>query len=108
MAFDMVDTNLVIKRLREMGIPDDLIKLIREWLIGRSFYVQVGEDCSRLFDSDVGTIQGSILGPVLYAIFVSPLFDLQSLINFADDNFCVIWNRDLARLIEDLESNVHV
>ena len=54
MAFDMVDTNLVIKRLREMGIPDDLIKLIREWLIGRSFYVQVGEDCIRCLDCIVG------------------------------------------------------
>ena len=108
MAFDMVNTNLLIKRLRIMGMPNDIINLIREWLVGRSFYVQVGEDCSRLFDSDVGTIQGSILGPVLYAIFVSPLFDIQSLINFADDNFCVIWNRDLASLIEDLEQRLEM
>ena len=39
------------------------------------------------FDSDVGTIQGSILGPILYALFVSPLFDLTQITNFADDNF---------------------
>ena len=89
-------------------MPNDVVNLIREWLVGRSFYVQVGDDYSRLFDSDVGTIQGSILGPVLYAIFVSPLFDIQSLINFADDNFCVIWNRDLARLIVDLEQRLEM
>ena len=34
---------------------------------------------------------------------MSPLFDIQSLINFADDNFCVVWNKDLILLIEDLE-----
>ena len=53
MAFDMVDTGLLIKRLRVMGMPSDLINLIREWLVGRSFYIQVGDDCSAMFDSDV-------------------------------------------------------
>ena len=41
MAFDMVNIELLVKRLRIMGMPNDLIKLIREWLVGRSFYVQV-------------------------------------------------------------------
>ena len=54
MAFDLVNTDLLIKRLRVMGFPNDLINLIREWLVGRSFYVQVGEDHSAMFDSDVG------------------------------------------------------
>jgi hypothetical protein len=39
------------------------------------------------FESNFGTVQGSILGPILYAIFVSPLFDLTELYTFADDNF---------------------
>ena len=72
-----------------MGMPNDLIGLIREWLTGRSFYVQVGDDCSTMFDSDTGSIQASVLGPVLYAIYVSPLFDLTQLTNFADDKLCL-------------------
>ena len=40
-----------------MGMPLDLIALIKEWLVGRKFYVQVGEDCSALFDSVIGTIR---------------------------------------------------
>ena len=60
MAFDMVNTNLLIKRLRIMGMPNDLVGLIKEWLVGRSFYVQVGEDCSKLFDSGVHLGTGSL------------------------------------------------
>ena len=45
MAFNMVNTEVLVKRLRIMGMPVDLINLIREWLVGRSFYVQVGDNC---------------------------------------------------------------
>ena len=50
-----------------------------------------------MFDSDVGTIQGSVLGPILYALFVSLLFDLTQLTNFAYDNFYLEWNTNLAQ-----------
>ncbi len=91
-----------------MGMPNDLVGLIREWLTGRSYYVQVGDDCSTLFDSDTGSIQGSVLGPILYAIYVSPLFDLTQLTNFADDNYYLEWNRDLTALISNLEKRLEM
>ena len=62
-----------------MGLPNDLVRLIGEWLSGRSFYVEIDGESSTLFTSDEGTIQGSVLGPVLYALFVSPLFGLDDL-----------------------------
>ena len=37
MAFDMVNTNLLVKRLKVMGMPNDVIKLIKEWLLGSKF-----------------------------------------------------------------------
>ena len=51
------------------------------------FYVEVNGTNSIFLPSESGTIQGSILGPILYAIFVAPLFDITDLFNFADDNF---------------------
>ena len=36
--------------------------------------------------SKTPTIQGSRLGPILYAIYVSPLFDLEKMTNYADNN----------------------
>ena len=57
-------------------LKSDLIRLIGEWLSGRSFYVEIEGESSVLFTSDHGTIQGSVLGPVLYALFcnVNPTF----------------------------------
>ena len=49
------------------------------------------------------SIHSSILGPFLYAIFVSPLFDLENFqTTYADDNFTVRWNSVIEALILDM------
>jgi hypothetical protein len=65
------------------------------WLSKRSFYLSIDGQNSIVFDLLPGTAQGSILGPVLYAIFVSPLFDLNDLTACSDDTFIPICNKNL-------------
>jgi hypothetical protein len=77
---------LLLKSLEILGSPDDVIKLIEVVLRNRSYYVSVDSEISLLCDLLLGTVQGSILGPVLCAIFVSPLTGLVFLLKFADDN----------------------
>jgi hypothetical protein len=91
-ALDLVNVELLIKGLRLIGLPNDLVRLIRTWLSDIKFYVSLNDDCSALQHSDTGTVLGSVLGPILYFIFVSPLFDLMNVANFADDTFVVLWN----------------
>jgi hypothetical protein len=91
-AFDVVNVELLIKRMRIIGLPPDLIELVSKWLTNRYFYVSLDGDNSLVYDCNVGTVQGSILGPVLYAIFVSPLLDLTDITLFADDNYALVWN----------------
>ena len=107
-AFDLVNFKLLLKRLKILGMPMDLIGLIEVWLTDRKFYVEIGGICSRIYDSNDGTIQGSVLGPILYAIFVSPLFDLTNLTNFADDNFIIEFNSQINCLITDLEMKLEM
>ena len=68
MAFDMVDTGLLIKRLRIMGMPNDIIKLIKEWLVGRTFYVQVGDDCFETLGFPVGKLGSTRLSIMVYML----------------------------------------
>ena len=48
--------------------------------------------------SNIGNIQDSILGPLLYAIFISPLFDLTPFHAFADNNQVITKNKKIEGL----------
>ena len=62
-AFDVVNVELLIKRLRIIGMPNDVIELITIWLEQRYYYVSLDTGNSYVRSSTVGTVQGSILGP---------------------------------------------
>jgi hypothetical protein len=102
-AFDVVNVNLLLKRLKIMGLPSDVIKLISVWLRDRSFYVSVDGSNSITYDSLLGTVQGSILGPVLYAIYVSPLSDIEFLLTFADDNYIPRFDSSIMKLKTEMQ-----
>jgi hypothetical protein len=66
--------------------------------------VEISGRSSATMDLDPCIVLGSILGPLLSAIFVSPLFDLANLTSFADDNFIVGLNVLLQVLICEKKS----
>ena len=60
--------------------------LVRDWLSERICYVEARGQVSAFVECNHGTIQGSVLGPVLFSIFIRPLYDIEELITYADDN----------------------
>ena len=107
-GFDVVNVELLLKRLTVIGLPNDMLTLISNWLKTRYFYVSVDGNNSYVRLSNIGTVQGSILGPILYAIFVSPLFDLAKMTLFADDNYVIRWGKCLEELIVDMEASIEL
>jgi hypothetical protein len=88
-AFDVVDINLLMKRMITLGLPTDWIELLETWLRDRAAFVEVSGHRSMLYDVNIGTVQGSILGPVLFSLFVSPVFGLYNIIAYADDTYTI-------------------
>ena len=78
------------------------------WLKDRRSYISVKGRNSFIRWSDIGTIQGSILGPFLYALFVSPLFDLTSFHAFADDSQVMESGLDKMVVISNLEKKIEM
>ena len=105
-AFDLVNIDLLMKRLCLIGLPKDITELISVWLRNRLFYVSVDGQNSILYDLLLGTVQGSVLGPILYAIFVSPLFEICELTSFADDTYILKSNPNLKSLITDMKTTI--
>ena len=101
-AFDLVNVKLLLKRMKILGIPKDLIELLEVWLRERFFYVEANGTNSTIIENDIGTIQGSILGPILYAIFIRPVYKIEKMTTFADDNYVVSLNKNKEAAIENL------
>ena len=84
------------------------MELISKWLENRYYYVSIDGRNSYVGYYDVRTVQGLVLGPILYALFVSPLFDLPQMTLFADDNYIGRWNKHQSALIKDMERSLEM
>ena len=68
-AFDCVDHNKLWKILKEMGIPDHLICLLRNLYAGQEATVRTGHGTTDWFQIGKGVHQGCILSPRLFNLY---------------------------------------
>ncbi len=90
-AFDAVPHYLLMKKLFAYGIRGDLLKLLKSYLSGRQIRVRVGSSLSSSSTNgyiNCGVPQGSILGPLLFLIYINDVADVIEnceLYMYADD-----------------------
>ena len=75
-AFDTVDHSLLCDRLQsQFGVTDTALDWLRSYLCDRAQYVKIGQHQSDTVQLDVRVPQGSVLGPLLFAVYCSPVAD---------------------------------
>ena len=88
-AFDKVWSEGLIFKLKKLGIVGEMIVILSSFLTDRKQRVTMDGVCSDWADIESGVPQGSILGPILFLVYINDLFDEVSsdIRIFADDTF---------------------
>ena len=91
-AFDRVNHAGLLYKLRSVGVGGPVLSIIEEFLTDRTQRVCVDGCFSRSADVVSGVPQGSVLGPLLFILYIGGLFDLVEidLFSYADDATLVV------------------
>ena len=87
-AFDTLDHNILLNKLQHYGIRGIALDWFRNYLTDRTQYVSIDGVNSTQLHVSCGVPQGSILGPLLFLIYINDLATVSKTaitILFADD-----------------------
>ena len=108
-AFDTVNHKILVSKLNRYGLQDVALKWFSNYLMDREQYVSINGCLSTKSKIPVGVPQGSILGPLLFLIYIN---DLAMTCNkflpilFADDTNLIASHSDLNTLVEHVNEEL--
>ena len=109
-ANDCIPYELLVAKLHCYGVNNTSLKLLLDYLTNRKQRTKIGSFFSSWHYTDTGVPQGSILGPLLFNIFINDLFisiTKSEVCNFADDNTLYSSNKDLDHVFNNLFDNLN-
>ena len=87
-AFDTVNHNILIQKLEHYGVRNKSLDWFTSYLSGRTQYTFCNNNKSELKQITCGVPQGSVLGPLLFILYINDLPNISSKLKFylfADD-----------------------
>lgn len=108
-AFDTVDHDILISKLDDFGVKGSALNWFKSYLTDRSQIVSVNSNFSDPQGINIGVPQGSILGPLLFIIYINslPINVTCKCVMYADDTTLLCSSTDPEELKSDLSLNLN-
>ena len=105
-AFDTLNHEILLHKMQFLGFSDEVVSWFRSYLTNRKFKVNINQSFSDFGAVTCGVPQGSILGPLLFLIYINDIpqsVDCELLL-YADDT-CLIHQNQNTDIIQEKLNN---
>ena len=100
-AFDTVNHEILLSKLEHYGIRDSILNWFQSYLFDCKQFVSFNGESSGLLINNCGVPQGSVLGPLVFLLYINDLPNISKVLNFylfADDTNIYYESNSLSEL----------
>ena len=109
-AFDFVDHNIFLAKLDNIGIRGTTNDFFANFLKDRQQTVRIGEEYSDKKNVNYGVLQGSVLGPIFFIIYINDRINLfrNDVVAFADDSTIICKEKSWNEIEVDANKKINI
>ena len=108
-AFERIDHDVLLQKLYAIGFSKHTVNWFKSYFFNRSFLVNLENNFSQPASISCGVPQGSILGPLLFLIYVNDMSQAVKchLFLYADDSCLVCQHKDISEIEKQLNVDLY-